>query len=195
MIEFYLHGFGSHAADFASHWTQEFARDSVVFLDGPESDKFTRGRRWFPFTANANALREGIEAGARFATVEIHKVMKVRGLDLGSPIEIVGHSQGAMVALELVRRRQLNICMSGCYCGYLPEVMLESIGHARIDTELEVYSSAADQYVPVQAVLRTVGFFRTIPGVRVRHFQTSKLAHTFSREWLETTNFQLAGSI
>lgn len=192
MIEFYLHGFGSHAAEFAAQWPGERRADAAVFLEGPESDAFTGRRRWFPFSAHAAALRAGIQAAARFAAFEIHRVMSARGLAGGSPVAVFGHSQGAMVALELVRRRRLNIRLGGCYCGYLPEPLLASFGSAEIATELDLFSSAADPYIPAADVSRTVAFFRAIPGLRVRHYQASHLPHTFSGEWLDPSNFQLA---
>lgn len=189
MLEFFLHGFGSDSQEFRTLWPDKAESDLCFFLNGPEPDPFTGRRRWFPFTAQPPALQQGIEG----AVVEVERVIQATllslGLDKTAPISVVGHSQGAMIALELVRRRFFSVEVAHCFSGYLPRTQLTPVAGRGCATDLHVYSSKNDRYIDADAVERTVRYFREIPGVTVYHHLSSTLPHMFSFEWRIPSNF------
>jgi len=109
-------------------------------------------------------------------------------------IVLVGHSQGAMVSMELVRRFSLSIAKAYCYAGFLPpEMFAQRPQRQGRSVELNIFSSTADHYVRHDKVLETANCFRAIPGVTVRHHKASVVSHGFSSKWLDASNFILLG--
>jgi len=180
----FLHGMGSSAAAFRAEWEIYEQSSWLWFLDGPEEDKFTSGRRWFPFTNRPAALSEGVAMAADF----VEEQMLQR--DLSKSLVFVGHSQGAMVCMELVRRRNLPIKEAWCYAGYLPSPLHKSISDKVYPTMLHIFSSDADLFIDRCKVDQTACFFSSkVIGVHVHQHISRSLPHNFSQLWLDQTQF------
>lgn len=181
----FLHGFGSNASIFRDLWARWGKGPRRWFLDGPEIDGFTSGRRWFPFTNCSNALARGIAKAADFVEKEL------MSRDLPSTFVLAGHSQGAMVCLELVRRRRLPISVAWCYSGFLPVRLRVPISGAAHTTVLHLLSSEGDRFIDPSQINSTAKFFQSQAGIQVHQHISATLHHEFSQEWLNPFNFRV----
>jgi predicted esterase len=190
MREFYLHGFGSDAATFRAACEPLTESSQRIFLQGPEADRFSGRRRWFAFSARSERLHAGIQAAAMVAEQEIRHWLAWLQQAEDAPLALTGHSQGAMLCLELLRQRRLNVREVRCYAGYLPATLLDgdASGHDQ-PAQLHMYSSAGDRFIPPAGVLATLDYFSRQAGVTVFHHEAASLSHDFSPAWLEPGNF------
>lgn len=191
MIEFFVHGYGSSACEFRLHWETKGRSPNSFFLDGPQFDHFSSKRRWFPFSAEPTVLQRGLSAAADAAERQIEGMLQSIGHDTTSGIALAGHSQGAMVVFEVLRRQRFNVSAARCYAGFLPRSQFSPIRRGRSSTSLSVYSSTIDAYIDPLEVRSTILYFRKIPGMEVTHYQTSQLAHGFSPGWLDSRKFEI----
>jgi predicted esterase len=189
-VAFYLHGFGSDSTRFKACWERSPPARRRFFLDGPEQDRLSSARRWFPFTTHVDGLTSGLESGAEAANEQIATALESIGCDNDTPIELVGHSQGAMICLELVRVSRWRIRRARCFAGFLPGPKLTRTSVQGQRTVLELFSSTEDRYVDPADVEQTVRFFRMLPDITVQHKVTHGLGHAFSAAWLEQRNFE-----
>ena len=180
MIDLYLHGFGSSAARFRRIW--EMARRPTpdsLFLDGYQPDPLTGQFRWFPMSGAEPVLARRVTEVADRLTCDIAARIGAQ------EIRLFGHSQGGMIALELVRRGELPIVFAEVFAAYLP--LAESAGawYGRPACAV-LHSSNVDAYIAPDQIERTVAAMAAadIPVTsRVRH----GTAHAFSPEWLAPT--------
>lgn len=176
MTDVYLHGFGSSGARFRSVW--ETARPPApdsLFLDGYQPDPLTGRFRWFPLSGVEAVLARHVAEAADRLTSDI----AVRAG--AAEIRLFGHSQGGMIALELVRRGELPIVFAEVFAAYLP--LVESAGAWRgRPAGVVLHSSDGDEYVAPGQVARTVAAMEAagISVTRVLH----GTAHGFSPHWL-----------
>lgn len=192
MITFFFHGFGSCGEAFQHYWPPVLDESERFFLDGHEHDVLTKQRRWFPFTSLADHIAKGIAGAADSAELQIREVIAGQRGGEDAPVALKGHSQGAMVALELARRRTLNVAVVHSYAGYLPPEIFDNA--QRTDNRavaLDLYSSTADRFVDHAEVAQTAALFDSLAGFTVRHFRSSALTHDFSAAWLSRANFAL----
>lgn len=183
---FFLHGLGSSAEDFRRAWGRTVTGLPAIFLDGPEPDRLTSARRWYPFTARPEAMARGVAGAADFAESRIAEELNVRGLAQDAPLALVGHSQGAMVCLELLRRGALHAVYLASFAGRLAPMSPPPTPAAPADVHL--FSSRADLFVRWVDVEDTAAVLREHPGLRVRH-HVCRLPHQFSLDWLDPANF------
>jgi len=194
MIEFFLHGFGCSGQDFQKFWPERPDGHVRFFLNGPEHDPLTTGRRWFEFTSLPETIASRLGGAADNAEKQIRRVLSSSHHAEHEGIVLVGHSQGAMVSMELVRRFSLSIAKAYCYAGFLPpEMFAQRQQRQEGSVELNIFSSTADHFVRHDKVLETANCFRAMPGVSVRHHKASVVSHGFSSKWLDTSNFILLG--
>ncbi len=192
MIEFFLHGFGSNADVFRKIWADAPDGQVRFFLNGPEFDNFTSGRRWFPLSSHPITVTKGLELAADAAQRQIETKLRASGYTTNEPLALTGHSQGAMVSLELLCRRELNISLVNCYAGYMPHIPSRSVDTTDKDlTILNIFSSTVDHFIAHSEIISTYRYFCSIPGLDVRHYQSSRIDHAFSTEWLDPNNFVL----
>lgn len=195
MIEFYFHGYGSCGEAFQRCWPPALDGSERFFLDGPEHDTLTSQRRWFAFTALADRIATGVTKAANNVEQQVREALVARWGSSDLPVILKGHSQGAMVALELARRNILNVVEVHSYAGYLPPKMFDGVlGMERRALCLNLYSSTADRFVDPTAVAKTAALFASLTGIAVRHFRSLTLPHEFSAKWLNAVNFTLAGA-
>lgn len=189
MLDFYLHGFGADGDSFRSAWGVAANTAQAVFLSGAEPDSFSGRRRWFQFSAQPAVLARGVSTAADVVEQQIAAVRAASGQDAGA-ISLTGHSQGAMVCLELLRRRPAHLTRVRSYCGFLPAPLRRPTLRAEASaTVLEIYSSVQDDYIAPSEVAATVAYFRQCHGLAVRHLCSERLGHAFSADWLNATNF------
>jgi phospholipase/carboxylesterase len=85
-----------------------------VARDAPFScDLVPNGRQWFPLTALPNILARGV----RLAADELEPQFRAESDD--ALIIVIGHSQGAMIAADLVSRPQMERLRAVCVAGSL----------------------------------------------------------------------------
>lgn len=195
MATFFFHGFGSCAEAFKQYWPATADDTNRFFLNGPERDSLTTKRRWFPLTARADLLARGVTRAADYAEIQIRDVLSsVRGQSEATLI-LKGHSQGAMVALELMRRLTFNVTAVDSYAGYLPPSMFDGARQSsNTRVTLHLYSSAADRFIKQHDVAQTATSFASNGNIIVRHHRSSFLPHEFSSAWLDATSFDLTGA-
>ncbi|HWX16944.1 MAG TPA: hypothetical protein VNY07_10185 [Chthoniobacterales bacterium] len=191
MIEFFLHGYGSSAGEFRLHWGPNVSAQNSFFLDGPQFDRLTSKRRWFPFSAQPAVVQRGLGIAVGAAERQIEVMLQSIGHGITTEIALVGHSQGAMVVYEVLHRQRFNVSAARCYAGFLPRSQFRPIRAARSSISLSIYSSTIDLYIDPLEVKYTVLYFRKIPGIDVTHYQTSQLTHGFSSGWLDSRKFEI----
>jgi predicted esterase len=192
-VKFFLHGFRSSGADFSRWWASKDRGQPRVFLDGPETDPLTSFRRWFSFTGDPIRLRLRVVEAGIDAEAQIMGWLKSVGLDPLTPIALTGHSQGAMVVLDLLYRATLQVSEADCYAGFHPSAILGDkawVGDSR-RTTVRLFSSTRDTYVNVADVQATFDQMRTRPGTDLYHFVSSSLDHEFGSGWLDYSKFEL----
>jgi predicted esterase len=177
-----LHGLGSGAEEFRRHWGAVGRR--WRFLEGPEVDRLTGGRRWFPFSGMASTLAAGIQRAAE----EVENTLA----DLDDCI-LAGHSQGAMIGLELLRRGHLRVRSVWSFSGFLPAPLRVAADPWPRTGEVHLFWSRADRFVDPTEVEATAEFLAALPGSRVHRHVAGALPHTFSSEWLDDRNFEHDG--
>lgn len=182
-LTFYLHGFGSDPVKFADSFI-DASLGNKVFLEAPENDTFTGKRRWFPFTSNECAIATYVQK----ATDQVEQMIREH-IQKGNTCSLVGHSQGAMICLELVRRGSLELKQVNCYAGFLPEPILAMGKNNGANCEqVHLYSSSLDSFVTQKHTLGTFSFLKS-SGVNVRCYITERLDHDFTSEWTMPNNF------
>jgi predicted esterase len=189
VIQLFLHGFASSAAQFraafvGSPWAE---RKDARFLEAPDPEPMSGHRRWFPFTGSESRLAASLVASAPRVEAEIARIIANAGAT-GLGIHLHGHSQGGMLALELACRARLPIASVRCFAAFLPEPERWS-GRCSADTRVTVFSSCADRYVPRASVVRSVAALRA-RGVRTLDHVATGLSHGFSSAWLDPMNFE-----
>ena len=181
----FLHGFGSDGAEFRKLWRSRGKGPNRLFLDGPELDALTSKRRWLPFSNVPETLASGVTAAADLVERELPEY------ELPTHLVLAGHSQGAMVCLELVRRRHINVSAVWCYCGYLPEPLRVPYSDTAGHIEMHLLWSHKDPFIMLWDVEETALFFRDQPGMHVHVHVSRSLSHGFSPDWLEARNFDI----
>lgn len=176
----FLHGFGSSAENFRQHWLTEIDKSRRYFLDGHERDGLTNRLRWFPFTKNEQKLAQYISE----ATPLVES--RIQSLDLHNFV-LVGHSQGAMIGLELLRRQNLPIKELWSYSGFLP-TPLHLPFLVKNALTLYLLSSEKDEFIAQSAFKTTDDYFKKIKSIKVITHKSYNLSHSFSRDWLIQSN-------
>lgn len=191
MISFFMHGFGSSAEIFRNEWVgygYEVTPNSV-FMNGDEDERLTGNRRWFPFSGNDQQLAVSLAQSVRNVEASIISHLRSQGIMQDEPINLIGHSQGGMIALELTCRGPFSIASVQCFASYLPTEFKRTFSSAAIDTTVVLYSSRADRYIMRKQVEQTVQKLRMAGISRVTDRITDILPHQFSAEWLRSANF------
>lgn len=179
----YLHGFGSDGAQFRTHWPDDA---DGSFLDGPEPDLLTGRRRWFAFTASHDLLAERIHSAAM--------LVEQRLVEAGATdVHLVGHSQGAMVCLEIVRAGRLAVRRVDAFAAFLPSALLLRPRDGTPDCAVRIWSSTADRAISVADTATTVLALAAHRGLRVRHYVSDSLTHEFCSDWLDRSRFREVG--
>ncbi len=179
----FLHGFGSSASAFQKEWEIAGWKGDGNFLNGIERDKFSKAYRWFPFSMNEGKLTDYILRATDIVENEI--VKQEPGL-----ISIAGHSQGAMIALELLLRNNILIKDLWSFSGFLPRSLLRPFSNYNSpNPNVHLCYSEADQYISKESFENTCKFFRSAKHVNTTINISQKLDHNFSREWLFRKNY------
>ena len=178
---FFLHGFGSSATAFQKEWKYVGREGNSYFINGTEWDQFSNGYRWFPFTSKEEKLSKYIMNAAMMVEKEILKLET-------NFISIAGHSQGAMIALELLLRNKIKIKNLWSFCGFLPASLLRPLS-LYTTTNVYFFYSVADKYISKESFENTCRFFTDARNINITVNVSQKLDHTFSREWLLHKNY------
>jgi len=196
MMELYLHGYGSDASEFRSHWPPAGGDQSRVFLNGPEFDRLTGRRRWFPLSGQEPSIAKGLAAATSFAEASIPKLIQIEGHASDVALTLVGHSQGGSVALALAARGTLNVRLVEAFACFLPSGFLPpTTPSARPGAvpgevlEVRMHYSIADRFVAASDVERTARMLRLWVQARVVLCCSPTLIHEFSSAWLDPANF------
>lgn len=185
-----LHGLGSDAASF-HRVLRSSVPDGAVFLDGSETDLLTSGRRWFPFTTRPDALERHLDAVAPDVEARVAGALADRGLPPDTPVDLVSHSQGALLALEIVRAGRLRVRRATAFAGFLPPGRFSlPVAPRPATTAVDLYASTRDAHVATEAVVATADALSALPEVSVRCFVSDTLEHAFSAGWLDTLRFR-----
>jgi predicted esterase len=177
----FLHGFGSTATVFQEEWKRAGWKGNGHFINGIERDEFSKRYRWFPFTTNQENLSKYITNAASLVEKEILKL----GTDT---ISVVGHSQGAMIALELLLRNKIKIKHLWSFCGFLPTSLLRPL-NLHTSPNIYFYYSEADKYIGKELFKNTYKFFSGVTAINIMVKVSQNLEHAFSREWLMGENY------
>ncbi|WP_426193857.1 alpha/beta hydrolase [Massilia sp. DWR3-1-1] len=199
MISICLHGWGSSARQFQAHW--EATADAVdghgaperLFLDGLEAEPVSGNRRWFAFTGRHDRLAASLCDCVPRLEALVAQQLSREGLAPETPIGVVGHSQGGMLALALAARQRLHIVRADAFAAFLPAAymaarMARADAGGRAQVALALYSSAPDPFVPHEAVQRTAEWLRSLEIGAVDHHVVADLPHAFSPAWIEAAN-------
>lgn len=177
MTDIYLHGFGSSGAHFRHVW--ELARPPApdsLFLDGYQPDPLTGRFRWFPLTGAEPALARHLSGVVDRLTCDIASRVGT------GELQLFGHSQGGMIALELVRRGELPVTFAEVFAAYLPLTESAGVWRGR-PAGVVLHSSDGDNYIAPRQVGRTVAAMAGA-GIPVRSRMLHGTAHGFSPDWL-----------
>jgi predicted esterase len=148
-------------------------------------------RRWFSFTTKHEGLALSISRQALLAECVVRDELRLRGLSIDTPVMLVGHSQGAMLCLELSLRSEINVVGVSSYAAFLPmSLLMVRPQHVKTPITFLVFSSSSDRWIPQQDVDRTVAFLQTLSYTTVTDYRSSTLMHPFSMEWLNLANFE-----
>ncbi len=181
MTAFFLHGFGSSGSDFRCIWESAHAIESdSIFLDGDQAEPLTGKRRWFPMSGLDDTLAGHVdEAASRL----MPKLADALG-KAGSPeMRIFGHSQGGMIALELVRRGELPIVFAGVFAAYLPSARITRPWHGRPEGVV-LHGSDSDEYVTISKI-RGTGEAMAKSGITHSLRLLRGVKHKFTAAWLD----------
>ena len=176
-----LHGMGSSGQEFREHWGALAEGSHCTFLDGPEIDRLTGKRRWFAFSGRATALAAGVERAADGVEAAVAHL---------DDLVLAGHSQGAMICLELLRRGSLHIRAVCSFAGALPAPLRIAVDRRRQSSAVHMFWSRADRFVAPAEVEATAAFFAGLPGSTVHRHVSRALSHAFSADWLDERNFE-----
>lgn len=103
----------------------------------------------------------------------------------------MGHSQGAMVCLQLLNRYGFNVRKVISLAGHLPSNLMDPLRRDKCKpVRLYLYASHADRYVTVSKVEATAHAFRRVSGVKVNLLVADTLSHDFSNNWLSRSVFR-----
>lgn len=184
----FLHGFGSSGEIFRDAWLLDsFEGNEFYFIDGFESDILTGLCRWFPFSADETRLAGYI--------VETADKLEVHLGNLGlSDFTIVGHSQGAMLALELLFRENLRVREVWSFSGFLPISLLRSHIGPKAGSVNFLYSDR-DEFVSREKYEVTQQYLKVVAEVKTNIFRSVNLEHEFSERWLDARNFCILSSL
>ena len=187
MIQVCLHGWGSSASRFQAAWDAGTAGDGEarLFVDGLEPDLASGARRWFPFSGDPDTLAASLVRCLPAVEAAIRARLAAAGLAAQQPFELLGHSQGAMLALALALRQRLPIVAVESYAGWLPPAYPAVLAPgAPASMPIALHSSRADRWVPPAAVDGSAARLRALGLRRVEHHISAHLPHTFSSAWL-----------
>jgi predicted esterase len=184
MADLRLHGFASSGRAFRRTWEQALIKlpSTVHFPDAPLRDPITGQRCWFAVSNSEERLAERLVSAATAVETEIAETV---GQHI--PIDLAGHSQGGMLALEIACRGRLNIRSVTCYAAYLPLAQRHS---EAAGINFTFYSSLADRFVPRKQVLNTVIALRSAGAESVLDLVSKSNAHAFGVWWLDTSLFE-----
>lgn len=182
MIDIFLHGFGSSAALFRREWKacQPRLASDGIFLDGFEPESLSGNRRWFPFSGIESRLASSVRECAERLETALADRLGPRP----SAVRLFGHSQGGMLALELVCRGRLPIAEVHSFAAYLPSAGPQRRRPGSLATVVYLHSSRCDPYIERGQVERTIERLKSAGIDDVRDRVAGDLPHTFSAGWL-----------
>lgn len=183
----YLHGLGSSAKEFANvfHAVGLALGANHVFLDGPQHDALTGKRRWFPFSMQRSVLARLVEEAADALLRTLQELDLVSAYGKHGGITLVGHSQGAMLAIAAALRMSIPIERVVSYAGYCAT----EIPKPPCEVKFVLYSSRADEFLQNEWVAESVASLSAVVRTPVTHYLSHQLGHRFSRAWLDHSNF------
>lgn len=187
MTTFFLHGYGSSARRFRKTISTSGYKLPAdhVFAEGLEEDNLFGGRRWFPLSQDDRKIRTWLGDAAEHVESII-----VGSAVAGAHTELVGHSQGGMLALEIVSRGRVNIDRVVAYAAYLPDPNDGVVDRRFICPEINLLSSLGDKYICHEKVSDSHSFFIRRSFPKVRHFVAENIPHEFSNIWLDRGRFR-----
>ncbi|MQA40378.1 alpha/beta hydrolase [Rugamonas aquatica] len=192
MIWICLHGWGSSAQLFQAEWEAAGSgalgddAPTRLFLDGLEAEPVSGNRRWFPFTGRHDRLAAALrDCGPRLEALVAHRLEQA-GIAPQTPLGILGHSQGGMLALALAARQRLNIVRAAAFAAFLPAPYMERAEPGRRGgVRVALYSSTLDPYVTRAPVHATAEWLRSLDIGSVDHHIVAGLPHAFSPAWIQ----------
>jgi predicted esterase len=188
MVTFFLHGFGSNATDFEVVFSEAKPLNCAYFIEGFEFDLFSGQRRWFPFSSSSETLRRCLDKTSPMVEQAIKDILASQGLLPITPVKLAGHSQGGMLAMDILSRSTLTISEVDCYASFYPLPESTKPSYCACERTLKLFGSLKDKYVSQDLISKTASYFANI-GVNVERYESCELSHSFSTDWLRSHNF------
>lgn len=179
-----LHGYAGGAMQtrgFFQDWVDAADGASFLFLEGVMPCAGMGGFGWLPLTSDQTTLANCLQELT--PRVEQYIVGAIADEGLGHELVLVGHSQGAMLALEIVARAKIQvegvIAISGMYP--VPARMSSADSCARSEhPEVIFIHEDADPMIPLRRALESEQAFNK-RGFRTKMFVVEGGQHVLSR--------------
>lgn len=186
MTSIFLHGYGSTPNSFRSKLLKAGYNlpQHSIFPSGTEEDHLFGGRRWFPLSQNDEDMRSSLLDPVS----QIEQLVSKSSTD-HRQIELVGYSQGGMIALEIANRGLVRIDKVITYASYLPVPTPPQKSRSTFCTSIEMFSSAGDFFISNIKVKNSSLYFRSEKFPSVKHYEASNLAHDLNQDWLNKDLF------
>ncbi len=181
-----LHGYAGDAVqtrDIFQDWVQVIDDSSFLFLEGVTPCRGVGGFAWLPLTSDRSTLADHLQVLAPL--VERYIADAMADERLGREVLLVGHSQGAMLVLEMVARAVISvkgaISISGMHP--LPPRMRATDARAPVDRPDVVFvHENADPMIPLHRARESERAFSEL-GLRTRMAVVDGGRHALSRAY------------
>ena len=178
----FLHGAGSSPEAFAPvalAWQLKFPGATAILLQGLQSSADGDGCDWFDARGIASDRVDRIRHAALQVGERIAGLQQAFGIDASRTI-VIGFSQGATVALDLVRARSGIASIVVCYAGQLASRLAAD---ERIDATIHLLHGGLDSVVPVEHARRALRELRAV-GTNATLDLTEDGGHTIGQDMI-----------